>query len=261
MRKLLESVNPLFEGTWSLPDGEDEYKSLVKWFSKPQILPPKELEDEDYDAWEKQEEAVTGPLYGFFGDDGLFDEIAGYTKDLRPLVREYVLDTFPGADIEDINDAMESGWIKLEEPEWYYKSMEFVARWKPTNEGFEEAWSGEPEDDYEDGVKECPACGGEGCPKCNDNGVLIEPGGARAAEMSKFSDLADELEDVYDQIHELVQQASAIVKDADSERLSYVLDRGVLAHIETALSNDHHYLGGNSHTLRDVIEALRSGEV
>lgn len=50
-----------------------------------------------------------------------------------------------------------------------------------------------------------------------------------------------------------VRQAARVLPEHDCERIR----RGVISHFETALSNDHSWLGGNMFTLADEIESVR----
>jgi len=76
-------------------------------------------------------------------------------------------------------------------------------------------------------------------------------------EYSEDSELVEELEYIQEQMLDLLGQASNIVSgtsEASSAQAYW------LAHIETALSNDHGYLGGSMTTMQDTIDALRNGD-
>ena len=75
-------------------------------------------------------------------------------------------------------------------------------------------------------------------------------------EYSEDSEIVEELEYIQEQMLDLLGQASNIVSgtsEASSAQAYW------LAHIETALTNSHGYLGGSMTTMEDTIEALRQG--
>ena len=124
----------------------------------------------------------------------------------------------------------------------------------------------------------CPDCNGAGvidgadasdpaddewCNTCNGKGEVYSKGGKSFAkeevvrEYSEDENLAEELEEVQEQMLELLDQAERIVSGTNE----YDSARGYwLAHIKTALSNDHDYLGGSMSTMQDTIDALREGD-
>lgn len=75
-------------------------------------------------------------------------------------------------------------------------------------------------------------------------------------EYSEDEDVIEELEYIQEQMLDLLGQAEGLLRDTSeySSAKSYWL-----AHIETALSNSHSYLGGSMTTMEDTIEALRQG--
>ena len=75
-------------------------------------------------------------------------------------------------------------------------------------------------------------------------------------EYSEDDGIIEELEYIQEQMQDLLGQAANIVSgtsEASSAQAYW------LAHIETALSNDHGYLGGSMTTMQDTIDALRQG--
>ena len=71
-----------------------------------------------------------------------------------------------------------------------------------------------------------------------------------------LSEIADELEEIREQMEELIHQADSLLRGTDE----YNAAKGYwIAHIMTALSNDHDYLGGSMETMQDTIDALREG--
>jgi uncharacterized protein (UPF0305 family) len=76
-------------------------------------------------------------------------------------------------------------------------------------------------------------------------------------EYSEDEDIAEELEEIRDQMLDLLGMAESTLRgtsEYDSAKAYW------LAHIETALSNDHGYLGGSMTTMQDTIDALREGD-
>ena len=74
-------------------------------------------------------------------------------------------------------------------------------------------------------------------------------------EYSENDDVVEELEYIQEQMLDLLSQAEGLVRgtsEASSAQAYW------LAHIETALSNDHGYLGGSMTTMQDTIDALRN---
>lgn len=140
--------------------------------------------------------------------------------------------------------------------------IEETGTWGPD---VDEAWSGEPEDDFDDGVKECPRCNGQGeyppgssneCKECQGEGVILQSE-KDPNYKNPHQYVIHELEDIKDQMEELVQMASNIVRQLGNDSLTHTMDRGVLAHIKMALSNDHDFLGKNMNTFQDIIDQLQ----
>ena len=83
----------------------------------------------------------------------------------------------------------------------------------------------------------------------SDTDLLSEQGGTE--------DAAEELEFIQEEMLGLLSQAENVVRgtsEASSAQAYW------LAHIETALTNDHGYLGGSMTTMQDTIEALRNND-
>ena len=76
-------------------------------------------------------------------------------------------------------------------------------------------------------------------------------------EYSEDEGVVEELEYIQEQMLDLLGQAENIVRgtsEASSAQAYW------LAHIETALTNEHGYLGGSMTTMQDTIDALRDGD-
>ena len=75
-------------------------------------------------------------------------------------------------------------------------------------------------------------------------------------EYSENDNIVEELEYIQEQMLDLLGQAEGLLhgtSEYDSAKAYW------LAHVETALSNDHGYLGGSMTTMQDTIDALRDG--
>lgn len=66
-------------------------------------------------------------------------------------------------------------------------------------------------------------------------------------------DVEDARDRIRDAMEEIRQAARLALAPGDMHRL----ERGVLAHIECALTRDHQYLGGNMFTLDDTLDEMR----
>jgi hypothetical protein len=73
-------------------------------------------------------------------------------------------------------------------------------------------------------------------------------------------DVADQLEEVYEELLEAVDNLRQLFRMIPDRELSERARRGVLSHLETALNDEHQWIGRNDTTLADVIYELRSGE-
>ena len=62
MRNLIEMVEPLFEGVWSVPNTAESVQNLIKFMAKPQPIILTDTLD------------ITDKLYGVWGNDTLYDE-------------------------------------------------------------------------------------------------------------------------------------------------------------------------------------------
>jgi len=70
-------------------------------------------------------------------------------------------------------------------------------------------------------------------------------------------DLIYQLEQLQEQMLQLLGEADGILQGTSEHSAAQAY---WLAHIETALTNDHGYLGGSMTTMQDTIDALRQGE-
>lgn len=76
-------------------------------------------------------------------------------------------------------------------------------------------------------------------------------------EYDENANRAMELEELQDQMLELLGQAENVLQGTsayDGAKAYW------LAHVETALTNDHGYLGGSMTTMQDTIDELRQGD-
>ena len=74
-------------------------------------------------------------------------------------------------------------------------------------------------------------------------------------EYSENDDVVEELEYIQEQMLDLLGQAESLVSGTSEASAAQAY---WLAHIETALTNSHGYLGGSMTTMEDTIEALRN---
>lgn len=72
-------------------------------------------------------------------------------------------------------------------------------------------------------------------------------------------DAVERLVEIREEIEELVHEAYDLVKSCDEDEARRA-DAYWRAHIITALSNDHGYLGGSMATLQDSIDAIENDE-
>lgn len=69
-------------------------------------------------------------------------------------------------------------------------------------------------------------------------------------------DIIYQLEELQEQMLNLLGEAESLVRGTSEEGPAQAY---WLAHVETALTNDHGYLGGSMTTMQDTIDALREG--
>ena len=89
------------------------------------------------------------------------------------------------------------------------------------------------------------------------NGISAEDFANVKLRESDNEEIAYELEEIQQQMLNLLGEAEQMLSGTDE------YDRAKsywLAHIETALTNDHGYLGGSMSTMQDSIDALREGD-
>ena len=72
-----------------------------------------------------------------------------------------------------------------------------------------------------------------------------------------YSRIAQDMEYVYEQIADAVEELSGLIRQLPESSLSERGRRMVLAHLQTALSSNHQWLGGNMLTLEQFIEEVR----
>jgi hypothetical protein len=70
-------------------------------------------------------------------------------------------------------------------------------------------------------------------------------------------DIAYRLEELQEQMLELLGEADGILQGTSEHSAAQAY---WLAHVETALTNDHGYLGGSMTTMQDTIDAIRQGQ-
>lgn len=86
------------------------------------------------------------------------------------------------------------------------------------------------------------------------NGISAEDFAHLSEDRDDMENRVFELEEIQQQILELLGEAEHLLQGTDEydAAKSYWL-----AHIETALTKEHGYLGGSMHTMQDSIDALR----
>jgi ElaB/YqjD/DUF883 family membrane-anchored ribosome-binding protein len=81
-----------------------------------------------------------------------------------------------------------------------------------------------------------------------------------AVELNEFdmeaSEAVHELEDIKQQIANLLDEAKQVLRSVGNEGVSERARRTWLAHMTTALSNDHEWMGRDMNTMQDTIEEL-----
>lgn len=75
--------------------------------------------------------------------------------------------------------------------------------------------------------------------------------------MTDVRESIDIIEDARRRIEDALAEIKGAAREHLDETAMYRLERGVIAHIETSLSNDHGYLGGNMFTLEDTVNEIR----
>ena len=94
-------ANSVVEGTWAMPESEEDIRRLVQLMGKPLLVG---VNGED----------ATSALYDIIGDDQLFDDIhsmadvKGEEYDCRPEVLKWVKQNMPGI-VPQVEDAMKNG--------------------------------------------------------------------------------------------------------------------------------------------------------
>ena len=73
-------------------------------------------------------------------------------------------------------------------------------------------------------------------------------------------EIVDELGEIQSQILELVEQARALLRNNEYQGALMRAEAYWIAHVTTAISNNHGYLGGSTVSLQDTIEEIENDE-
>ena len=73
-------------------------------------------------------------------------------------------------------------------------------------------------------------------------------------------EIVDELGEIQTQILELVEQARALLRNNEYQGALMRAESYWIAHVTTAISNNHGYLGGSTVSLQDTIEEIENDE-
>ena len=73
-------------------------------------------------------------------------------------------------------------------------------------------------------------------------------------------EIVDELGEIQTQILELVEQARALLRRNELQGALMRAESYWIAHVTTAISNNHGYLGGSTVSLQDTIDEIKDGE-
>ena len=73
-------------------------------------------------------------------------------------------------------------------------------------------------------------------------------------------EIVDELGEIQSQILELVDQARALLRLNEYQGALMRAEAYWIAHVTTAISNNHGYLGGSTVSLQDTIEEIENDE-
>jgi len=76
--------------------------------------------------------------------------------------------------------------------------------------------------------------------------------------MTDKYDAIERLGEIKDEIKELVREARSIIREHGDDRTENRAERCWIAHIVTALDDDHPYLMGSMYSLQDTIEELEA---
>ena len=73
-------------------------------------------------------------------------------------------------------------------------------------------------------------------------------------------EIVDELGEIQTQILELVEQARALLRRNELQGALMRAESYWIAHVTTAVSNNHGYLGGSTVSLQDTIDEIKDAE-
>ncbi len=73
-------------------------------------------------------------------------------------------------------------------------------------------------------------------------------------------EMVDELGEIQSQILELVKRARALLRNNEYQGALARAESYWIAHVTTAISNNHGYLGGSTVSLQDTIEEIENDE-
>ena len=73
-------------------------------------------------------------------------------------------------------------------------------------------------------------------------------------------DLVYELQEIQSEFLELVNRAKGLLKASGFEGALMRAESYWMAHVITAVSNDHYYFGGSMVSLQDTIDEIENGE-
>ena len=73
-------------------------------------------------------------------------------------------------------------------------------------------------------------------------------------------EIVDELGEIQTQILELVEQARALLRNNDHQGALMRAEAYWIAHVTTAISNNHGYLGKSMVSLQDTIDEIKDAE-
>ena len=73
-------------------------------------------------------------------------------------------------------------------------------------------------------------------------------------------EIVDELGEIQSQILELVEQARALLRRNELQGALMRAEAYWIAHVTTAISNNHGYIGGSTVSLQDTIDEIKDAE-
>ncbi len=77
---------------------------------------------------------------------------------------------------------------------------------------------------------------------------------------AKRQEIVDELGEIQSQILELVEQARGLLRRNDLQGALMRAESYWIAHVITAVSNDHGYLGGSMVSLQNTIDEIKNDD-